>query len=670
VASAVGTIADIVGSYAPGPVGLVAKGLGTVFNDPRWYREFKSGGLTTNVPLRYTEKQSIVGTNNNSSELRPYLLEFISGSYIGWVNPGSSPVTYTTFVSATCFPEEFVATYVVPQVRHVLNAVPLQSTLSYMAAFNAGATLRALLENLKKYEWYVGHQPPVIPPFAVQYPITNPTNFAVLQALIRRITITLSGRIRLPNVLNEMLTWRYGRMFRTNPSEKAALVSYNVIPWNSEMEAYQNLVTQLEGIIGSNAQAAADLFNAYNGHRQDHPLIPGSEMHYDCEEFVLRTNLDIGAAPSAGGFSPNLYIMDSALENDSVFQATSLSAWYPSSLLPGVVPWLFIRDGNAGNVQNYFTALMPVIDAFAHVYIPGSSMTNLPTINNYLSFPNNLGWLQGAALASFNVGGAADQAGQLIPTTSGALMASMLAGYGTASGRWDPSSSYSSLIPQNQFHTLRAGTGAVSSGLSGSWNTMMQGAGNSGLYVQFSLAIGAGVVPTALMPVASTSAPAVTLTSQGGIIVPFSSTNLASPMVSQSTGNDGPYYQSGQVTTSGSLTYVAHSPVLALAAWIAAVTSAKALDFYNCDIGIGSYSALQSATATAPTGLAVPPTSTAAVDLTAISIDAGLVPSTVLQTVQRVTFANLVNPDYVSPNSEVREDQETLNRALSTITGR
>lgn len=621
----IGSIAKVVGNIAPGPIGMLAKMAGNLFNDPSWYRRYQSGGLTTNVPLRVTRKGGAYGSSGtvpSATETRPFLLEMISSAFL----TGPTDTNSYDNISVINIPEEFITTFVIPQIRHVLNAIPLQSTNDYAIAMMASATLYAVKVSLERYVYLIGHQQPVIPAALAVFPITNPANFATLQALIRRIEATLSARVRLPDILIEMLSWRYGRTYKSNLSAKSGWVLYNVLPLGATISRMTGLITGLEGVLSNVAQATADIFNAYTTHKQVCPPIPGSEIHYDVEEFVLRTNMDL-FTNRASGFDPNLFIMDSDLENDPVFMATAMSAAYPTSMVAGehadiatgLIP---MNTPTAGYPKSALTTLMPITDALLHFFVPGDLA---PQAVGLRQMPSMGGVVLPSLVFGTNGGTASTFYSAALWPTAALFEAYYNGSVGDAfQAPWGPI--YYPGVSNITLAGYRASDHYCSVfAADGTPYPVLASALKAGVFYSISVA-----AATQSKLTLSVSYPTALTT---GATSTFNFSKIVGPIINDYIGGS------------------ANALILAL-------IGAKAMDLYNIDLLISMDANSISA------GLNETPQ---LIDSTAISTDAGLVPSSVLYTTHRSTFANLVNPDYKSPLVHIKEDLAESNRLLQDL---
>jgi len=605
----IGKIASFVGNVAPGPIGAIAKGIGSFFNSPTWWSAYQSGGLTTNVPLRITSKQRITpttGTTNGlaDAELRPFLLEIISSQY-GPLQSDSS--TNARFV-CQIIPDQFTA-FILPQIRHVLNAIPLQSNENYIDVLNAAATLFAIKNNLKMFRELILRQMPHIPAFLATCPIASPQYFAQMEALIKRIEYALEARVRLPHTMIQYLNWRYGRVFTTNPSAKAAWVMYTVVPLGAAYLDWRNTVQALEAIITQRSQATADLFNAYQTHNQVDNLPEDTLIHYDSKEFVLRTNIDFGGAQTQGvpSWVANLFIMDSDLDNDTTFIASTVSANTSSA------------PGYAGSAYSLF----PISEINAWMFVPGANTGATLDLWYNPSSDNLTGYIFLAALSNN------------VQTLNSNNLASSVATTATnPNGYLRDISAYFPYLP------------------------------GSGLGNLDDPDFNSYVIPGANYT--------IPYRAQGIFVaIPFSGTQ-SGVVFSQDMfmgGTPNTFALTGYVSINNATptTTIPNTWIKQCASWMITPILAKALDFYNIDITKAFFTPSGTGNPFRTSGVIY-----STVDQTAISIDAGLVTSDVLYTTQRSAVANLFNPERKHHADENRENLNQANRLLTdlTITGK
>ena len=180
--------------------------------------------MTTNDPLQTITMGSytVATAAKQLDQIRPAFLEFRSArpTTIGGVSQD-----FCMFVD-----QRMVTQYLMPQVRKVINAVTLQDAADYASALEVNATIYALWRNLQKWDFLLKHGQTFLPTIADgAFPMLTNASAAFLQSTITRLEEYLRANVRLPHTLCEYLTWRYGRVFRSNASAKAAFVMYDLV---------------------------------------------------------------------------------------------------------------------------------------------------------------------------------------------------------------------------------------------------------------------------------------------------------------------------------------------------------------------------------------------------------------------------------------------------------
>lgn len=330
IGSFVGKAANVLGNILPGPAGAIAKAVGemTSSNDPEWWQHVPGDGLTVNSPLLpVSEGETPISAGYSCPMLneRPTFLEFES----------RDSVTGMVMVIS----DRMATQYLMPAVRKVANAIVPQSASDYSQVFAAQATAYALWRCLKKFDYFIKHGYTFVPNVNdPAFPVFQVANAAWLQSTITRLEEYLHSHVRLPHTLCEYLTWRYGKVFRTNNSAKAAFVFYDILDLTKSTADYDNLISTIQSLISSTTAlqtAASDLYNAYLDHDQEVLVSDETMMAYDSKEFCLRTNLDLQAVATAG--SPWLsvdkspIIIDSNLDNATVFMASTVSTTHDNT---------------------------------------------------------------------------------------------------------------------------------------------------------------------------------------------------------------------------------------------------------------------------------------------------------------------------------------------------
>lgn len=314
VGNFVGKAAGIASKFLPGVGGVVAKGIANLFNDPEWWQSTPGDPATLNVPLR-----PVIFKEGDLSVLavrpRAAFLEIcstdraVAGEYV--IYPATAAITQ----------------YLMPHVRKVVNATPLQTADSYKSVLQVNSTVYALWRNLKRYDYMLKHGQTYIPNTDVNaFPILQVANAAWLQSTINRLEEYLRANVRLPHTLCEYLAWRYGRIYKSNDSAKSALVLYNVLPMETSIENYNTFISELLSANSATAEhqsANADLYNTYYDHDYMVEIRDDTQFVFDKKEFCLRTNLDIRSGQSND--EPNAVYIDSSLDNPTTFMASTVS---------------------------------------------------------------------------------------------------------------------------------------------------------------------------------------------------------------------------------------------------------------------------------------------------------------------------------------------------------
>lgn len=316
VGNFVGKAANIASKFLPGIGGTIAKGLANVFNDPEWWQSVPGDAVTLNTPLRYTE----LSLPSGGSKLRPALVEFASAVGAG-TKLDDAPIMRPT--------EAMVTQYLMPQIRKVVNAIPLQSAEAYKRVLANNAACYATWRCLLKYDYMLKHGQTYLASFDdPMFPILQVKNAATLQSLIGRLEEYLRASVRLPHTLCEYLAWRYGRVYKSTNSAKAALVLYNVFELGTSMTQLQNYINEMVTFSSTSfdlQQANTDLYNAYYDHDMAVVIRDDTQFSYDAKEFLLRTNADLAASTLTRGDDPNAVYIDSTLDNPTTFMASTVS---------------------------------------------------------------------------------------------------------------------------------------------------------------------------------------------------------------------------------------------------------------------------------------------------------------------------------------------------------
>lgn len=331
-------------SFIPGVGGALSKVAEGVFNDPEWWQETPGNQIATNIPYtnqttnrRYLAKNySDAGpdgdkVNYEVNYFRNSILEFYCTTFAN-----AAPENLGFVLEPT---ETQVAQWVLPAVRKVVNAVPLQSVADYRKTLQLTATYYAMWHQLKKYLFLLDHPQSYMPNLNTSaMPLLQNEAYPWLQSTVQRMESFLRASVRLPHTLCEVLAWRYGRTYRSNNSAKAAFVLYNVLDLTASQEDADAFIAQINKQLNSSigiSSAVTDLYNAYYDHDLAVDIKPETQCHYDGKEFVLRTNLDIcglgwregttAVAKKFYGCDPDIIVMDSELPNAETFMSSSIS---------------------------------------------------------------------------------------------------------------------------------------------------------------------------------------------------------------------------------------------------------------------------------------------------------------------------------------------------------
>lgn len=317
----IGKAAGIASKFLPGVGGAIAKGVANLFNDPEWWQSVPGNALTLNAPL--IARQAI-GTVEDL-EL-PFFNERVA---IGDVcSATSASGTDVTVLNPTL---NMVTQYLMPEVRKVVNAIPLQDAAAYRNVIAINATVYALWRQLKKVDYFLKHGTTYIPNTNdVAFPILQVENASWLQSTINRLEEYLRANVRLPHTLCEYLAWRYGRIYKSNNSAKSAIIMYDVLPLTAPISEYNTLIQKLFSAISATAatqMANTDLYNAYIDHDFMVDIPDSTQFVYDLKEFMLRTNMDIGVVDVGMNTSLNPIVIDSSMDNPTTFMASTVSTF-------------------------------------------------------------------------------------------------------------------------------------------------------------------------------------------------------------------------------------------------------------------------------------------------------------------------------------------------------
>lgn len=329
IGNVVGKVAGIAGKFLPGIGGTIANGISKIFNDPEWWQSVPGEALTTNEPLRAIPLEFENTSLPESYGIREAILEFVAfarGETVYEANNSDDSINFLNGVIAPT--ENAITQYLMPQIRKVVNAVPLQSASAYRQVLVANATLYAIWRMLRKYDYMTKHGQTYLANMNDEaFPILQVGNAAWLQSTINRLEEYLRANVRLPHTLCEYLAWRFGRVYRTNDSAKSGLVLYDIFPLNATPDIYDEYIRVLMNQIGDSTEtqlANADLYNTYYDHDYMVEIRDDTQFKYDKKEFLLRLNLKSDFTGNDAASS--IIAMDSSLDNPTTFMASTVSA--------------------------------------------------------------------------------------------------------------------------------------------------------------------------------------------------------------------------------------------------------------------------------------------------------------------------------------------------------
>lgn len=325
VGSFIGKAADTVSKFLPGIGGTIAKGVAGIFNDPEWWQQVPGEALTVNETLRvakYGTRTLNAGTAKyeaDVAQLRAAILEIHS------VPMPTEAQSYQPCINVT---ELETTQYLMPAIRRAVNAVPLQDAASYSKALESAATLYAIWRTLKKCDYMMKHGQTYLASMnEATFPIFQNENAAWLQSTINRLEEYLRANVRLPHTLCEYLAWRFGRVYKSNSSAKAALVVYQVLPLTAKPSQYDAIIRQFMTQVSSTPEvqkANSDMYNTYFDHDFMVEIRDDTQFKYDMKEFMLRLNSQVEREKSEvlGTIVP----IDSSIDNPTTFMASTVSS--------------------------------------------------------------------------------------------------------------------------------------------------------------------------------------------------------------------------------------------------------------------------------------------------------------------------------------------------------
>lgn len=330
-------VLPVAASLAPGPIGTAAKVASSVFNDPEWWMNYAGDGVSLTQPLsEFSNERDVDNARRTVHSMRGFWASY--SSFRARQTGDSDEITLFPVVNPSV---EMISQYLMPAIRKTVNAIALQTPLTYQRSFVCATQLYAMWQCLKKYQYMAEHFLPYLPNSANgQFWALNPENKATLDAYRARVEQMLKSTVRIPHTLCQYLAWRFGRVYKSNDSAKAGLITYDIIPMDGNVEMMTTYIARLisEMTTPSRAQALVDIYNAYEKHDQEVHIKDETQFLFDRKEFVLRTNLDVEkysvtrgdgepifATVNRRSASPDVIIMDSHLDNDTTFTASTTS---------------------------------------------------------------------------------------------------------------------------------------------------------------------------------------------------------------------------------------------------------------------------------------------------------------------------------------------------------
>lgn len=326
VGNFIGKAAGVASKFLPGIGGLVSKGLANLFNDPEWWQSVPGDAITLNEQLRMISTGTIA-SGKKGAQIRATIAEFVS---VRAPSVGGHVLRVTA---------NQVTQYLMPQIRKVVNAVPLQTADDYAKVIEVNTSLYAYWRYLKKIDYMLKHGTTYIPNMNVpKFPVCQVINASWLQSTINRLEEYLRSNVRLPHTLCEYLAWRFGRVYRSNNSAKAGIILYNPFSITTAIADITKSIADLMAEISSSPaiQAAnTDMYNAYFDHDLMVEIKDDTQFCYDTKEFMLRTNLDIGSTGQTNtNDERNIVVVDSNLDNPTTFMASTVSTKFSDDELP------------------------------------------------------------------------------------------------------------------------------------------------------------------------------------------------------------------------------------------------------------------------------------------------------------------------------------------------
>ena len=374
VGSVIGKVAGVASKFLPGIGGTISKGLANIFNDPEWWQSVPGEALTVNETLRMskfgTKAVKFSGDNQqvDAYQSRAAILEVSSIE----VPTASSQAPFSMPLNVT---ELETTQYLMPAIRRAVNAVPLQDAGDYAKALESAAALYAEWRNLRKYDYLLKHGQTYLASMnEPTFPLAQVANAAWLQGTINRLEEYLRANVRIPHTMCEYLAWRYGRIYKSNNSAKAALVMYNVLPLTAQPTDHDAFIAQCMRAISTSStvqKANSDMYNTYFDHDYMVEVRDDTQFTFDMKEFMLRLNLQ--SVSEEAELMPTIIAIDSSLDNPTAFMASTVSS---VGRQQGTEETLF----PVNNIRVYFVAPPYQQSGSGEFYIPMVKYGNAETM--------------------------------------------------------------------------------------------------------------------------------------------------------------------------------------------------------------------------------------------------------------------------------------------------
>lgn len=343
-----------VGKILPGALGGVASVLGNLFNDPEWWESNPGNELTLNDPLRIIDGEVPAFADHQNK--RHLAMRYAIAEFTSWHKSyeSSGNAVLETIPEVISPSDNMITQYLMPEIRRVVNAVPLQDASAYKDVLKANVAIYAIWQQLRKYDYMLKHGTTYIANLNdVAFPIFKTENASWLQSTIKRLEEYIKANVRLPHTLCEYIAWRFGRVYKSNDSGKSGIILYDAMPMRGTTALYDAALTFCMNRISSttaNQAANTDLYNAYYNHDYLVTVKEDTQFIFDKKEFCLRCNLTgvVQAKYDASG-EPFLFennakltdlkaykkvvdtpaapvMIDSSLDNKTAFMASTVSA--------------------------------------------------------------------------------------------------------------------------------------------------------------------------------------------------------------------------------------------------------------------------------------------------------------------------------------------------------